>query len=88
MTKKLSNPVLLEITRLSRKFGFAPSSIASRAFKNSRKVDQLQRRDKGDAAALEKLNSLEITLDAERVDRVARLYPEQALESPKQGKVS
>lgn len=77
MTRKITNPVSLEIARLAQKFGFKPSSISSRAFKNSRKPDQLQRRDLGDAAALKKLNALEDKLEAERKDRVAKLYPEK-----------
>jgi hypothetical protein len=76
MTLKTPNPVSSEIDRLAKKFGYSPSSIAGKAFKNSRKAKQLKRRDTTDAQAIKKLNELEVELEQERQRRVTALYPD------------
>jgi hypothetical protein len=77
MTLKTPNPVSSEIDRLAKKFGYSPSSIAGKAFKNSRKAKQLKRRDTTDAQAIQKLKELEVELEQERQRRVAELYPDR-----------
>lgn len=76
MTQKPTNIVSREIDRLAQEFGYKSTSIASRAFKNSRKAEQLKRRDSSDAAALKKLKALEATLIAERKERIERIFPQ------------
>jgi hypothetical protein len=76
MTLKNPNPVSSEIDRLAKKFGYSPSSIAGKAFKNSRKANQLKRRDTTDAQAILKLKELEVELEKERQRRLTALYPD------------
>ena len=76
-TEETTNAVLQEIGRLATEYGYKPTSIASKAFKNSRKAEQLKRRDIGDAEALKKLAELELQLEAERQNRVGKLFPKR-----------
>ncbi|SPH21018.1 hypothetical protein ASD8599_01759 [Ascidiaceihabitans donghaensis] len=80
MSTQIKNPVTIELERLSKEFGISASTISGRAFKNSRKADQLLRRDEGDADALKKLAKLSVQLEAERQERVSKLFPSRRIE--------
>ena len=64
-----SNPVLTKVLELANRFGLAPQSVCGLAFKDSRKLHQLQRRDQRDQEWLEKLDALAEKLERDRRDQ-------------------